>query len=86
MDGIIKDIYESMVRRHGGKGRIGKRAEEEILRLLERMERLGGQEREECRESLYFIAYEAEEDGFEKGFQCASRLFAECMRDRFGDS
>ena len=86
MDGMIREIYNSVVQKHGGKGRVSKGIEEEILNLLEGMGKLDGQECEEYRDNLYFIAYKADEDGFVKGFQYASWLFAECMRNGFTDN
>ncbi|MCI9533063.1 MAG: hypothetical protein HFH38_15415 [Lachnospiraceae bacterium] len=83
MDGRIREIYNSLLQKNGGKGRIGKEVEQEILNMLKGMEKLEGQEREECRDNLYVIACAAEEDGFVKGFRYASWLFAECMRDGF---
>lgn len=81
MDGVIREIYNSVVQKYGRKGRLSKGIEEEILNLLDGMEKLDRQECEEYRENMYFIAYKADEDGFVKGFQYASWLFAECMRD-----
>ena len=63
--------------------RIWTEGEQENLNMLKGMEKLEGQEREECRDNLYVIACAAEEDGFVKGFRYASWLFAECMRDGF---
>lgn len=83
MDRMIREIYNSMVQKHEEKGRVGKEVEDEIRNLLEGMEKLDKQERAECRDNLYFIACAAEEDGFVKGFQYASWLFAECMRNGF---
>lgn len=85
MDRMIREIYNSIVQKHGGKKRVSKGIEEEILSLLEGIGKLDGQEREEYRENMYFIAYKADEDGFVKGFQYASWLFAECMRNGFSE-
>lgn len=86
MDGMIREIYNCVVQKDGGKERVSKGIEEEILNLLKRMEKLDGQECEEYRDNLYFIAYKADEDGFVKGFRYASWLFAECMRNGFTDN
>lgn len=86
MDEMIREIYNNLLKKYGGKGRISKGVEEEILNLLKGMEKLNGQEREDCRDTLYFIACAAEEDGFVKGFQYAFRLFAECMRNGFTEN
>ena len=86
MDGMIRDIYNNLLQKYGGKGRISKGVEEEILNMLKGMEKLDEQAREDCRDNLYFIACAAEDDRFEKGFQYAFRLFAECMRNGFTEN
>ena len=86
MDGMIRGIYNSLLQKHGGKGSVPKGTEEEILNLLKGMEKPDGQGREECRDSLHYIAYKAEEECFVKGFRYASWLFAECMRNGFTDN
>lgn len=59
-----------------------RRIKEEILILLKEEEAsLGRQEYERYRDKAFLVASAAEENGFERGFKYAFRLFVECFRD-----
>ena len=79
---MIKEWYRQIVQDMEVTDVGSRRIKEEILILLkEAEETLERQEYEHYRDKAFLVASAAEENGFERGFKYAFRLFVECFQD-----